>query len=78
MTNKNSSAPVKIFAIGDRIVFHNFPIGVKPYQGGYQGGHQTVFATVLEVNQKTLLVETKYGERYEPTKPSVSKVEDLF
>ena len=71
---KQTPAPVKTFAIGDRIVFYDYVRGDR----GQQGAYQTVFATVVKANPKTLIADTKIGERYTTTRLAAQKIEDLF
>ena len=71
---KQTSSSLTTFSTGDRIVFHEFIRGDR----GQQGTYQTVFATVIKVNPKTLIAENKYGERYSTTRRAAHKIEDLF
>jgi len=70
----NKQAVVPTFAIGDKIVFYDFVRGDR----GQSGSYQTVFATVVKVNPKNLIADTKLGERYQTLKTSARKFEDLF
>ena len=72
--NSNKQAPVKVFAVGDKIVFYDY---VRGERGG-MGRYQTVFATVIKINPKNLIADTKYGERFQTTKTAAQKFEDLF
>jgi len=72
--NSNKQAPVKVFAVGDKIVFNDY---IRGERGG-MGSYQKVFATVVKVNPKNLIADTKYGERFQTKKTAAQKFEDLF